>query len=371
MKIVLVTNIPAPYRIPVYNLVARELGNNFLVIFCAKIEPNRHWDFEQFNFCHIYLKKNFRRLRGSFVHNNLDIISELRRFRPDVVITSGFNPTFLYAWLYALLSGCRHVPMTDGWLLSESALSRMHKVVRHLVYRTSRAFIGASKKSLDLYRSYGVAESNLFQSHLCIDNKRFSTLAKTAVRQYDIMFSGQFIERKMPDFFVDVACKVTNMRGAIKVLLLGNGPLKEHVLKRLTDAGIEFTDAGFVPQKELPNYYSRAKLFLFTTNNDPWGIVANEALASGTPVILSPNSGAAHDLVIDRWNGFVLESKVDLWAEKVVELLSHNQCWEELHDNALKSVEEFNFDDAADGIVAAAEWACSHSGGSNSIIEKK
>ncbi|MBV5330241.1 MAG: glycosyltransferase [Chlorobium sp.] len=362
MKVVMVTNIPAPYRIPILNRVAACLGVNFLVIFCARIEPNRQWDFEQFDFSHVYLKENFSKSKGFFIHNNLDVISVLRQFRPDVVITTGFNPTFLYAWLYALLSGCHHVPMTDGWLLSESALSRMHKVVRHLVYRTSRAFIGASKKSLDLYRSYGVAESSLFQSHLCIDNKRFSNLAQTADRQFDIMFSGQFIERKMPDFFVDVACKVNNMRGAVKVLLLGDGPLKDHVLKRFTAAGIEFTDAGFVSQEELPSYYSRAKLLLFTTNNDPWGIVANEALASGTPVVTSPNSGAAYDLVVDGWNGYVLESNVDLWAEKVVELLSHNQCWSVLHFNALKSVEKFNFDNAADGIVAAAEWACLRSG---------
>jgi glycosyltransferase involved in cell wall biosynthesis len=175
------------------------------------------------------------------------------------------------------------------------------------------------------------------------------------------MFSGQFIERKMPDFFVDVVCKVKATKGTLKVLLLGSGPLKDHILKRLTDAGVEFTDAGFVSQKELPSYYSQAKLFLFTTNNDPWGIVANEALASGTPVVTSPHAGVAHELVIDGLNGYVLESQIDLWSEKIVGLLGHEQRWEEMHENTANSVEKFNFDNAAAGIMAAVEWACSHS----------
>jgi glycosyltransferase involved in cell wall biosynthesis len=360
MRIVLVTNIPAPYRIPVYNIVTRELGDDFFVIFCAPIEPNRQWNLEEFGFKHVYLRENFSKSGGAFVHNNLDVIGVLRKYKPDVVITTGFSPTYLYAWGYSLMSGCRHVPMTDGWLFSEHNLSTMHRILRHVVYRTSRAFIGASKKSLELYKHYGAKDPNLFQSHLCIDNNRFSSVAHSA-RLFDVMFSGQFIERKMPDFFVDVVCKVKATKDTLKVLLLGSGPLKGHILKRLADAGIEFTDAGFVSQAELPNYYSQAKLCLFTTRRDAWGIVANEALASGTPVITSSTSGVAHELVVDGWNGYVLEPKVDLWAGKVVEVLESAGLWERLHQNALTSVEEYSFENAAAGIISAAEWACSYS----------
>jgi len=357
MKIILVTNIPAPYRVPVLNKVAQVLGDDFLVLFCARIEPNRKWDLEPFLFNHIYLKESFRTSNASYIHNNFDVIAHLRRFQPDVVITTGFNPTFLYAWCYALLPGVCHIPMTDGWMVSERDLGPMHRIVRHLVFRTSRAFIGASKKSLELYRNYGRADADLFQSHLCIDNERFSLLADLSTRCYDVMFSGQIIARKMPGFFADVVCKVKEMRGSLRALVIGDGALRESMLARLADAGIEVDYAGFLPQSELPSHYSRAKLFLFTTSNDPWGIIANEALASGTPVITTPYAGAAHDLIIDGWNGHVLEADVDLWAGKINELLGDSSLREEMGANAINSVAEFTFDNAARGIIAASQWA--------------
>lgn len=357
MKVLLLTNIPAPYRIPVFNRVAHVLGDDFLVVFCAGNEPNRSWDVGPFSFRHEYLKENMNVSRGAFVHNNRDVFGVLRRFRPDVVITTGFNPTSLYAWGYFVLLGKSHIPMTDGWELSERGLGFKHRLVRRMVFRTSKAFIGAGKKSLELYKSYGVSESELFQSHLCIDNLRFIAQSQNTERSYDLMFSGQMIERKMPDFFIDVATKVKELKERVRVLIIGDGPLKDKMLTKLTERDIPFDYAGFVSQSELPRYYNRAKILLFTSSNDPWGIVANEALASGTPVITSPESGAADDLVIDGRNGYVIKSEVSAWAEKAAGLLNDIALWEEMHRNAIESVREFNFDNAAQGIISAARWA--------------
>lgn len=361
MRVALVTNIPAPYRVPVLNRVARLLGDDFLVIFCARIEPNRQWDLAPFEFNHVYLKERFTTSGGAYIHNNLDVLAHLKRFGPDVVITTGFNPTFLYAWCYALLRGRGHVPMTDGWLLSENGLGPLHRIVRHLVFRTSRAFIGASRKSLELYRSYGRADADLFQSHLCIDNERFARLADAAPRDYDVMFSGQIITRKMPGFFAEVVCKVKELRGSVRALVIGDGALREGMLARLRDAGVEVDYAGFLPQEELPARYCRAKLLLFTTSNDPWGIVANEALAGGTPVIATPQAGSSGDLIVDGYNGSVLEADVELWAGRINELLDNPPVLEEMRANAMTSVAQFTFANAATGIVAASRRAFSRS----------
>ena len=362
MKVLLITNIPAPYRIPVFNRVAKALGDDFMVVFCARNEPNRLWDVSHFTFRYEYLKENFKVSGGSYVHNNLDVLRVLKRYNPDVVITTGFNPTSLYAWGYSLLSGKRHIPMTDGWELSERSLGFKHRLVRMCVFSTSQAFIGAGKKSLILYKKYGIEEVKLFQSHLCIDNSPFIRKAQNTIRPYDFMFSGQIIERKMPDFFIDVVTKVKDLRGKVRVLIIGDGPLRERMLMKLAEKNIVVDYAGFVPQEDLPRYYSEAKILLFTTNNDPWGIVANEALASGTPVITSPCSGVADDLVVDGKNGYVVESNVSAWVDKSLSLLENDDLWEEMHMSAVESVQDFNFDNAANGIIAASIWAFSHSG---------
>ncbi|MDP3464758.1 MAG: glycosyltransferase family 4 protein [Sulfuricurvum sp.] len=358
MKIVIVTNIPAPYRLPIFEKIAKKLGDNFLVIFAARTEPNRSWNIGKLNFKHLFLNENITEKSDGFnyVHNNPDIWKHLKKFNPDVIITTGFNPTHLYAWMYAKLFAKKHIPMTDGTLESEKHLSPLHKIIRKLVYATSHAFIGASTSSLKLFRNYNIPKESIFQSHLCINNEHFQNTLKFDDRPYDLMFSGQLTERKLPFLFADIAKKVSDQIKGIKVLILGDGPLKKDLLERLKNDNIDYEYAGFVEQKMLPLYYSQAKLFLFTTRLDPWGVVANEALASGTPVIVTPHAGVADDLVQNSFNGYVLEAESDVWAKYSVEILQDSAKWQILSENARKSVDQYTFENAANGILNACEY---------------
>jgi glycosyltransferase involved in cell wall biosynthesis len=171
------------------------------------------------------------------------------------------------------------------------------------------------------------------------------------------MFSGQIVEGKMPEFFVEVVRRVKEKRGEASVLVIGDGKLRDSFLDSLKEIGAKVTYAGFIAQGDLPSYYSQAKLLLFTTRNDAWGIVANEALASGTRVITTPYAGAAHDLVIDGENGYVVDTDASLWATKIIELLQNEPLLEQMRLNAVSSVAEFNFDNAARGIIEAAKRA--------------
>lgn len=359
MKVVIITNIPVPYRLPIYEKINRDQTIDLTVFFCAKNESNRLWNLELPKFKHLFLKENVKAKKDgfNFVYNNIDVWLELKKIDPDVVITTGFNPTHLYAWFYTKLYNKKHIPMTDGWIGSEKKLSFIHKLVRKVVFKTSNAFIGASKNSLELYKSYGIVEEKLFQSHLCIDNKYFDNQQSFLDRKYDLMFSGHLSERKLPFLFTKIAEKVSKKISDLNILILGDGPLKKGFLEQLDKTAINYHYAGFVSQEELPAYYSSAKIFLFTTQHDAWGIVVNEAMASGTPVITTPFAGVINDLLIDKTNGYILDIDSDLWAEKSIDILNDSTLWEELSQNAKKSVKAFNFDDAAQGIIDACEYA--------------
>ena len=98
-RVALVTNIPAPYRMPVYRRLAEQLGHDQVqVIFCSEKEANREWLIEQSHFACTYLKKNCLSWKGRYIHCNVDVVKVLRRLDPDVVITTGFNPTHLLAF---------------------------------------------------------------------------------------------------------------------------------------------------------------------------------------------------------------------------------------------------------------------------------
>ena len=116
---------------------------------------------------------------------------------------------------------------------------------------------------------------------------------------------------------------------------------------------------GFALHKELPALYRSARIFLFPTYADVWGVVANEACAAGRPVIVSPHAGVAGELVVDGQNGFVSPLDPYLWAEQAVKLLSNADLWESFSKRSLALVREYTFDNAAQGLVDACRCALS------------
>ena len=360
MKIALVLAMPAPYHNPVFEKVAKKYSDDFFVLFMTKAEPNRSWKLDTPSFNHCYLKENIKDASSSsnisYRHNNYDIFYKLKQFNPDIVITRGFNLTAIYAWAYTKIFRKKHIPKTDGWKESERELTFMHRLVREIVYKTSQAFIAASVNSEKLYLSYGVNKEKIFRSPLCVDNKKFENNVPFDDREYDIMFSGQMIDRKLPFFFVDIALKIAKEKPDLKVLILGNGPLKDKFLSELMQNNIDFDYPGFVQQDELPQYFANTKLFLFPTQKDPWGVVANEAMASGTPVLSTHFTGIIDDLLIDGKNGYILDIDSTLWSKKAIKLLHNKSLWKAFSDNAKVEVAKFTFDNASQGIIDACKY---------------
>ena len=355
--ITLISNIPAPYREPVFEEVARQCRDNFTVIYCKHLEKDRDWKIRAGKYPHVFLPGRsftYYRIYMHHVHWNHGVWRELNRQNPAVVITNGFNPSHLIGFLWARAKGRKHIAMSDGWLKSEERLTPLHRWLRRKVFGRTAAFIGASRRSLEMFQSYGAPASACFQSYLCGNNEAFfAHRSALADRPYDIMFSGQFIERKMPEFFCEVARLMKQRRGALKVLLIGDGPLRAQTLQTLTDLGIEHDYPGFLSQDELPARYGAAKLLLFPTLQECWGVVANEACAAGTPVITCDNSAIDGELVKDRVNGRVLPLQAEAWAEAALALLDDASLWRAYSASAREQVARYTYQQAGQGIVDA------------------
>jgi len=352
---VLVTNIPAPYRNKVFSLVH---SLPFEVFFCSKTEANRNWSGLPFAFKHRFLAgRTFRKQDGyNFVHHNFEVFKALSEASPSIVITTGFNPTHLYAFLWCVIHRVHHVCMTDGSMHSESKLSLLHRWVRRIVFFLSDAFIAASQSGVALYQSYGIPRDQIFRTYLCADNDRFFDLSFNSPRPYDVCFSGQFTEHKLPFFFADICRQIKSRLGFCKALVLGDGPLKNQFLSQLESYEIDFHYAGFLQQDDLPEAYVKAKLLLFPTLNDTWGVVANEAMAAGTPVITTPFAGVAHELVLDDVTGFVCDLDVNLWVDRALSVIEDQERWFIMSNLARNHVKEYTYQKAAEGIEAACAY---------------
>lgn len=354
VKVAMVTNIPSPYREEMHVVLSNKLRSNYHVYYCAHIEPNRLWKFEYGNYKRTFLKRSGFTLKSRRIYSNLDIIKELNKFEPDVVITAGFFPTAIMTFIWCKLKGRKHICFTDATLQSEEGLSFFHKIIRKTIFSFTEAFIAVSKKGCDLYLSYQIDIKKIFWSPICIQNCRFQQFFGSK-KKYDILWSGQFIERKLPFFFVEVL-KLVNTKIPCKVILIGSGPLKAFVTKSLTEANIDYTFPGFLQQNELPIVYASSRLLLFPTSEDPWGVVANEACAAGVPVITCENAGAANELIIHGHNGYVLPLDPKIWAEHIIDLLNDEILYDKFAKNALNAVQKYNYENAAIGILNAIQY---------------
>lgn len=362
LKIVFVTNEAAPYRVPVLNKVAAREGIHLQVVFCCSREPNRFWDLPPFEFDHVFLRDCYLTIRGRYIHYNPDIVPVLKRFNPDVVVTDGYNPTHLFTFGYALANRKPRVVMTDGTVVSEQHLSNLHRAVRRFVFNRAHAFVAASAGGRQIYENYGISADRCFKSCLCTDNDAYRAQPGEIAKTHDFIFCGRIEKVKNPLFALEVARETARrLNRRVSILFVGSGN-EEESAKREALAMSDWVEAefnGFAAQADLPRLYHSARIFLFPTLWDPWGVVANEACAAGLPVIVSPNAGAANELVLDGENGYVRPLDVSEWAERAAELLTHPETYDRCSQRSLEIVSEYTFDHAASGLLDACMYALS------------
>jgi glycosyltransferase involved in cell wall biosynthesis len=300
----------------------------------------------------VFLPTKLLKIGPSRLYFNPSIWGVLASHKADIVITGGFSPTMLVAILYCWFKGVKHGITTDAWQLIERNYSWMHTAIRRIVYAKTSYFIPISKKGLNhLQDKYKIDSHKIHSSPYVINEQYFRPLASD--KKFDVLFSGQLISRKMPLFFADVCLALSSHLGrSINVAILGDGPLKEQLLTKLSHPSINLTYPGFVQQEFIPSYFQSSKLFLFPTLEDGWGVVANESLACATPCLISPNAGAADELVINGVSGFVLGNEVQLWVDTAGRLLQNDEELRMLSKKCALHYHKFEADKVVQSLIA-------------------
>src|ERR1035437_1305689 len=353
-KVLIIQKQITPYWSLLFNQLNNKYGNKLLVVYCQKVEEDRKWKITTLTHNYLLLKKSYFKINGHPIYINFDIVKIMLKHKPDVIITYGFNPVMIIACCYSLIKRIKHVVLTDSWLHTINSLSTAHKLIRQIVFKSSDCFICVGIKSKIFLESYGVLPEKIFTSRLVIDNSYYSMFLNVN-KSYDIIFSAQLVNNKMPLFIVEVVNILNHKRKDLKLLIIGQGPLESEIIRKLDEYKINYYFPGFIQQEELPKYYASAKLLLFPSRNDVWGIVANEACAVGTPVITCEYTGAAGDLIIDGFNGYVLPLIENLWVDKINEILNNEDLYKKLSNNAIDHVQKYTVQIASNGFVDAIE----------------
>src|SRR6266498_857514 len=264
-------------------------------------------------------------------HNNLGS-SQLRRAfwsaleqaNPDVVAVNGWNDFgSLVAADCCVRRGIPMVVMSESARQDEPRTWWKEMIKRRVVGVYSAALVGG-QRHVEYLVELGMPRDRIFTGYDVVDNAYFRRRAeevrsqKSDVRkQYGLsenyfLASARFIEKKnLPTLIRAYAAYRQKSEASGNppwdVVLLGDGPLREALNSQLSTFNLHAHVhlPGFKPYDELPVYYALAKAFVHASTTEQWGLVVNEAVASGLPVIVSERCGCVPELV--RGNGFTFD----------------------------------------------------------------
>lgn len=357
-KVVVFNNITAPYTNDLYNhLVAQ--GVELIVMSCARQEKNRSWaDTFRADYSNFVLKGVQIRLSPSrFAHYNFGIFSALDRADPDVLVVSGFYPSMLIATLWAIRRRKTLLLMTDGWRATMPN-SLYHRTVRPFVVSHCAAVLVCSRKGADYFREMGVDPGRIFVAPLVPAWPAPSAIKAYRKRGYDILWAAHMTnEVKNLAFFVEFVIALRARFPNLKVKLVGSGKDQPQTVAALRHADVNFECEGSIRWDAMEPFFSNARLFILPSVWESWGLVCNEAMQCGTPCLVSPNVGAAGELVRDGQNGHVIPLAVEAWVDRASALLADRDLWTRYSDACRVDSREISLEKSASVFLQAVNAA--------------
>lgn len=373
LKLVIITEIIAPYRIPVFNGLAQRSEVGLHVIFLSENDPTlRQWRVyeDEIRFHYDVLPSWRRRLAGYNVLLNRGMRSALSRTAPDVVLCGGYN--YMASWAAAYWARSHRVPLL---LWSESTafdLRRRYRAVElvktHFLSLCT-AFVVPGISSLNYLKELGIEEQRISTAPNAVDNLLFSKLAESA-RQHQaqvqarrhlpdryFLYVGRLVKEKGVFDLVDAYAQLKpEMRSKLGLVFVGDGPDRQELMTRASKISGTIQFLGFAHREELPEIYALAEALIFPTHSDPWGLVVNEAMACSLPVVVTTVAGCTLDLVQNGWNGFVVPpSNASQLAIAMENLASDSALRVQMGRRSRERIESYSPAAWANGVVKAVQ----------------
>ena len=358
--VVIITNIPAPYRVDFFDYLKKNHKQyQFTIIYSSKNEDNRKWSIETEKMDNsIFLEsktiKIKKRYDNYYLHLPAGVSKVLDKIKPDVVVGSEYNPTIIQALYYCKRNKIPFISWTDGTLFSERNRNFVQKFLRKYVVAKASAYIASSTKSKEAQIYYGAAESKCHISYLAVDVEKYIQKPQ-GQGNGKIICVGSLIERKGIDLLLNALGKVNT---DFEVYFAGEGDEKAALTKLAEQIGIE-TKVHFLGQlnrEELLQHYADSDLFVMPTREDCFALVILEAMCSELPIVCSKYADGAYDLIQDGKNGYIIDPyNEDDFAEKIEAVLKNENLRKSMRNKSKEMVEKFRFVNIAKGYIEAIE----------------
>ena len=300
---------------------------------------------------------------------NPGVMRELAQRRPDALWVHGHGyATHLLAVASARALGIPVLMRNDTHLaLSRPPFRRaLRQPVMRALYSQIEAFLAVGTRNREFYRSLGISDRRIFHVPYTVDNERFAKRTDGAAgaaalwEEYGldpglplVLFVSKLVPGKRPADLLHALRTLRHDNVPWQALFIGGGELESR-LRAIARGDPHIHFIGFQNQSVLPAWYAAASVFVAPYVNEAWGLVVNEAMASGTPVIASEELGCAPDLIVEGKTGYLYPAgDVDALTHALRTVLSDPALLETLSANTQRHMETWSYDQTIAGLREA------------------
>lgn len=248
--------------------------------------------------------------------NKYVIEEKLKELNPDIVVfLGGYSAIEMRSTLrFCLLNKVRTVLCSDSFIKNHDMFVLKNFVKKKIINSFDCALVAGTPHK-EYLESYDFPEDKIFLGFDVVDNEHFSTykneISFEGLPQKYFLTTCRFVPGKNIEFLLEAYVKYLNVMklDPWSLVILGDGPLRDEYMSLVSDYGLSsyVFFPGFASYETLPMYYSYASAFVLPSLSETWGLVVNEAMASGLPVLISDRCGCTSDLVCEGVNGFTFD----------------------------------------------------------------
>ncbi|MEB3192035.1 MAG: glycosyltransferase [Snowella sp.] len=370
MKIVALTSVSGPYIFARYSAVASQSFHDEITLIevgsTSITYPWQHPD-KKTNYQRLVLSNQPEELQSKFkVCKN--ICNNLAKINPDILVIAGYaRLSMLSALLWSLINKKPVVLMSESKEDDEPRIWWKEIVKSWLINKYSSALVGGYPHTKYLIK-LGFPEQAIFTGYDVVDNSTFhpDTIKQLPDPLHKPFFLAinRFVQKKNLALLLSAYATYQQQQGvhAWHLVLCGDGERRSELEKQIKQYNLQnFVHLpGFLQQDELLPYFAHAQCFIHASTTEQWGLVVNEAMAAGLPVLVSNRCGCFEDLVIEGVNGFGFDPENQEQLTKLMLKMSSGEVdLEAIGQAALEHIQQYSPESFAQGLKQAIDYAMS------------
>ncbi len=392
LKVAYLLSHPIQYQSPLLRILAQRRELELTVFYTSDFSLRRYrdqgfgvaveWDVPLLGgYRHEFLPRLLDSSTISFLRPlNYGIFRRLRRGHFDVLWIHGYAT--LDSWVAMAAAKMLSIPVllrTDSTLIDHPrgpvklALKKFFfNILRNFIY----GFLSVGQRNTEYWRHHFGPDVPVFSIPYAVDNAFFQEQSRAASATREelrrelqlepdrpvILFASKLLARKRCIDLVDAYLQLIERQTSRAdhapqpyLLIVGDGEERPRIEARLQNAKAEgIRMLGFRNQSELPRYYDLCDLFVLPSIHEPWGLVVNEVMNAGRPIIVSDQVGCQPDLVVEGENGVVFPAQnVAALADALDRLLSDPAVCRKMGQRSLERIQAFSFNANVEGLMRA------------------